>query len=329
MVFMRRIKMKRKSKGFTLIETMLVIVIATSILLMFIGYITQKTDQMRRDRLSMMMQQVLNAGLSYYVTTGTWPTNFAALQTNGYIPTKFTNPYANGFTVSNNTTTGVFYVSSEAFNSTDAYIIAGALPLAFANSSTSSTYDTTCTGPAVTTCKYVVAGVNIPGQNLNNARSVNYAGMYYNGACVPAPSCPANMQPQILVVPASVSGVNSNATSSPVLNPLSSFTAYAIGARGAGLGGGPFSATTGTGPNGCSSGTSAICKTTSSSTVGLVGQYWRVCLSVTTPNGLILAPNAAAGEVVGSVIAFTRCVPATGAGSLTEPGGSDFTVWSQ
>ena len=44
-------------------------------------------------------------------------------------------------------------------------------------------------GSSANTCE-VVAAVNIPGQNLNNAGAVTFAGLYYHGGCVPVPQCP-------------------------------------------------------------------------------------------------------------------------------------------
>jgi len=146
----------------------------------------------------------------------------------------------------------------------------------------------------------VNAQVQIPGQNLNNARSLNFAGIYYAGSCVPAPVCPLDMTPKIFVSPAGVSGVNDEPTpancspTSPYdpntcaaqVYPLSSFTAFARGDAS----GNPVSPgapnVTGAGPLDCkvtADPTELGCEADvdGSSSVG-AGSYWRVCLYVRT-----------------------------------------------
>src|SRR5437867_3685275 len=81
------------------------------------------------------MQQVLNAGLSYYVVNGTWPTQMSDLQ-GTYLPpasVPFVNPWGNDYLIATSPTTQLFYVytqintvSSGAANST-ATILAGTL----------------------------------------------------------------------------------------------------------------------------------------------------------------------------------------------------------
>src|SRR5580704_3955793 len=105
--------MKRQAKkGFTLIEMLLVLVIVSSLIYMLFGYVQQKTMQMRIDRTSLQMQQILNAGLSYYVGNGKWPVSVGTaynltanpsagtnlLQTNGYLPKGVTiaSPFGGG-----------------------------------------------------------------------------------------------------------------------------------------------------------------------------------------------------------------------------------------
>ena len=61
-------------------------------------------------------------------------------------------------------------------------VIAGELPVAYVSDKYGDPY--------VSGNVYVTAQVTTPGQNLNNARSVNFVGIYHNGACVPVPNCP-------------------------------------------------------------------------------------------------------------------------------------------
>lgn len=327
----------KKHSGFTLLEMLLVLVIASAMLSMFLTYTTTKADQMRRERTSMQMQQILNASLSYYLTNGAWPTSIANLQSGGFLPTApLTNPWGQSYSLASATATSpMIYVSTQTATPVDAYIISGMLPLSYATTNTTGTPpqpDASCKGPASPGCNIVAAGVNIPGQNLNNARSVNFASVYHSGACVPAPSCPGTMVPQIMVVPASVSGINDDpaATSpSPAVYPISSYTAYAVGANGPGQGGGPA------GPANVSACTSSSAEACTPGSGGDVSGalYWRVCLSVTTVKGLVVVSTSSSdasawGQATGTVLAFTRCVPANGSGNPTEPAGSDFSVFN-
>ena len=63
----------RTKNGFTLLEMLLVLVIMATILAMIIGFMQQKTREMRINKTVMDMQQILNAALSFYVANGRWP----------------------------------------------------------------------------------------------------------------------------------------------------------------------------------------------------------------------------------------------------------------
>jgi prepilin-type N-terminal cleavage/methylation domain-containing protein len=312
------IEKQNKEKGFTLIELLLVMVIISIIIYASIGYIQQKLQQMRIDRTSTQMQQILNAGLAYYVANGSWPTALTDLQ-GTYLPpssVKLVNPWGNSYQISS--TAQLFYVWTQTTTVTTssasaaANVIAGTLPLAY----TSPTAGTP--PPAGTSCTtqnscYVVASVNIPGQNLNNARAVNFAGLYHHGACVPVPSCPVDangntMSPQIFVVPVSVSGLNDTNSGSPAnqnVYPISSFTAYATSPA--------------TNPNACTGGTQVSC-----SPINPVAgaTYWRVCLQVVTEKGTVSSNTSANWGQYVTLMAITRCAISN------EPSGSGFTVYS-
>ena len=105
--------------------------------------------------------------------------------------------------------------------------------------------------------------------------------------------------------------------------PLNGFTAYATSYSAA--------------PPTCdgSSGSASCGASTDSSgvTTPIAGgaNYWRVCLSVSTEEGVVTPNNASSGsaattgawgQLVGVVMAVTRCVPNNG------NTGSGFTVWS-
>lgn len=310
--------------GFTLIEMILVLVIMSSIMVMLLSYLTQKVEETRRDRLVIQIQQIQNAGLSFYVSNGYWPVTAAKdcsatgdlsiLQTATapYLPASFNlNPYGQGFTLACDTTTNNFTVSTTVSTPTEAQIIAGRLPIATVSGST------------------VSSSVTVPGQNLNNARAVNFGNLYHPGACVVAPVCPTGMEKQIIVVPVSVGGYND--TGQTNVYPISSFTAYAYGdsTTGAPVQGGVgiqdcVNPST-TSPCLC---TDPACTTPPCKPVACTGAseidpnqyYWRVCLNVITSVNDVYQTNTDWGANV-SVLAITRCGPPN------EPVGNSFSVY--
>lgn len=315
---------KRKTIGFTLLEMLLVLVIMSTLMIMLLGYVTQKADEQRRDRVTLQMQQILNAGMTYYVNNGAWPVGASWINVTAsalkptYIPATYFNPWGNPFEISSNTISGIFSVRTDVKNVGDANTVAGRLPNA-----TVAVASTT-----------VTANVTIPGQNLNNARSVNFSGVYHSGACVPAPNCPVpGMLREIFVVPISVNGVNdvpmvpgwnvpcNGPPSSCTVKtyPISGFTASAIPAtpvRG------------GTGISTCSGSGTRDCAASNPGQIDSNTDYWRVCLSVTTEQGVISISDNDTGSgkysqglALGSVLAITRCSPPN------EPSGHGFDVF--
>lgn len=319
---------RKKVIGFTLIEMLLVLVIVSVIIYASVGYVQQRALQMRMDRTSTQMQQILNAGLSYYVMQQKWPggapntaTDLTALQP-AYLPATLTkSPFGQDYKIVNNGTQFFVYTSINVVSSSAAFgeanVIAGTLPLAYTSTDGSgappdaaspcSASDTTC---------YVVASVNVPGQNLNNASAVNYAGLYHNGGCIPAPKCPVDpttfttMTPQVMVVPVQVSGTNDGGlpASNPNVYPISSFTAYAVGTVGTGM---PLA-----NPGNCVSGgaPNQACP---------AGQlYWRACMQVVTEKGIISSTTSPDWGRNQSVMAITRCSVSN------EPTGNGFNIFS-
>ncbi len=323
-----------KTKGFSLIEMLLVLAIMATVIVALLGYTTQKSDEMRRDRTVMQMEQFLNAGLSYYVSFGSWPLTVADLQTKLFLPnTTIRNGWGQQYTLGDNSTSSssagsgsqfsvcTMVVGQRAFAA--ATIIAGRLPIATAYDGGSQTdpcprESTTlpCTSSS-TTCT-IQSSVNIPGQNLNNARSINFAGLYHNGACVPAPACPSTaMMPTIMAVPVSVSGLNDSSSPTDIY-PLSSFTAYVTGTTAS-------DATPTDTPGDCVNGVAAPCYQDSSSNKLPTGNYWRVCLRIITQRGTV--QYAASTKDAGIILALTRCVPLNEY-NVPSVHGSDFTVFS-
>jgi hypothetical protein len=260
-------------------------------------------------------------------------------------------PYGGYYNITCNNASngGGFYVSVTANNAANAAIIAGRLPLDYRTNSYGTWPSPACTSGS--DCRSVIASVNIPGQNLNNARSVNFAAVYYSGSCVPAPNCPPNMKPNIMVMPSAISGVNDvpSCVNKPVcvsrkpdgtcvyknvrvctgkVNPVNSFTAYAVG----GEAGSPVDPNRG--PYDCSSQLlpKSCVKDISGGSIPSDGTlYWRVCLAVSTDQGMV-NPGTTTGQLaqdqgktMGSLVAITRCVPNLGD---ENPSGS-IDVWEQ
>lgn len=334
-----------KTKGFTLIELMLVMVIISIIIYSGIGYVQQRTAQIRITRTSEQMQQILNAALAYYVANGRWPGNLADLQNGTYLPTNaqvpLTNPWGQGYSATSyssvapgaNAAPRSFYlwtpvrgavVGGGSTATANARSIAGTLPFGY----TSGSPGTPPTGPAcgnsTTTC-YVVTMINVPGQNLNNATAVTFAGLYKHGGCVPVPQCPVDatntpLTPQIIVAPVSVSGFNDPGSTN--VYPISSFTAYATGGTDKVppvCKAGQLESNISTGSLNCETGGNVANYDAST-------KYWRVCLDITTEKGNLTSTNTATGTSMWgkdvTVMAITRC-------SITgESAGTNFNVFS-
>ena len=341
-------------KGFTLIEMMLVMVIVSAILYMGMGYLQQRMMQLRLDKASAQMQQIMSAALSYYARNGSWPADLNCLKGIGcsvaYLPpVPIINPFWPG---------GEYYIYPgnqlwwPPFPSTGLYVVtyisappprsyaiatslAGMLPSAF---TTPDGYTIPCDPSGQ--C-WVIASVPEPGQNLSNATSVNFAGLYHNGACVPVPNCPLDasgtpLKPKIMVVPVSVTGVGDAPTLDATCNPMNTsgcaVNAYPLNSFTASATANAL-ATAGSGPAGCLTNIPAPCYNSydiNGSPVGpaiTTGQYWRVCLSVATQKGVV-SPTGALdvmntwGQISGTVLAITRCA------MPEEEPGSGFTVWS-
>lgn len=311
---------QRKMKGVTLIEMLLVLVIIASVLVMFASFMQQKTDELKRDKTAMQMEMILNAGLAFYLNSNLpsqWPTNLAALQppnNPSYLPATFNNPWGQPYTAQQNPNNAALFQVSTTIPGgvtadTTAQLIAGRLPLA-----TCQTVTTVpgCTAGAAQA--QVTASVPVPGQNLNNARAVNFGSLYTVNGCVPKPFCPLNMTPEIFVVPVSVSGTNDQSgqialpAAAQNVYPISSFTANAID-----LG------VNATGPNCGNTNPNMACNwngTGGGGTQPSASGFWRVCLSVTTEKGAVPVST-----VMGTVMAITRCVP------VAENPGTGIGVW--
>lgn len=346
--------MKIYERGFTLIEMMLVLVIIGGIIFMGINYFQQRTMQLRIERTATQMQQILNAGLAFYIAEGRWPNNIDELR-GKYLPyaklpnpwfVSTTNPDLNQPIFSDygatqwNQSPANFYVwkgivtedGQQTLNAANA--IAGLLPNSYLTRDAKGGFPIDGTPPLepnpgndVAACKdvtkgcIVVASVTIPGQNLNNARAVNFAGLYRQGGCVPVPQCPLGMKPQIIVAPTSVSGFT-GLTGGPTGSanykqtvPITSITAYAKGG-------------TDKTPPGClpdwvpAPPANPNCADPANNDGPVAEKYWRACVQIMTDRGEVSINNQWAGKFL-SVMAITRCAVEN------EPAGTKFNVFGR
>ena len=327
---------KDKPQGFTLVEIMLVLVIVSTLIYMGVGYIQQKTEYLRINRTVLQMQQIMNASLAYYVANGTWPPSWGSSPSSvgcliggsaspcsvQYLPSNVqTNPFGTGY-CSSQYGTGSYYTGFQVSASSlqtaqaDANIIAGMLPLAYVSSSSpcGSTVPSpsACTAGSPPSC-YVIAMVNVPGQNLNNANAVTFAGLYHHGGCIPVPSCPVDasgtqMTPQVFLVPVSVSGTNDSGSSN--VYPISSFTAYATGSATGGYSPPYCNTASDTGSQNCQLSTT-VNGGPSTNDAAPASNYWRACMQLITEKGNVAVTNTGTGTNSwgqnATMAAFTRC----------------------
>lgn len=316
---------KHTIQGVTLLEIMLVLAIASSILIMAFNFVQQKTQEIRLNHTALQLQQLQNAALSYFAVTNRWPANLEELQDKGFLPKSQTlqNPWGNSFFIKASADGKAFYVDTDVSTATNAQIIAGKLPLGFVSDAAGVEQSPPTSGVCGTAleagCVYAVSMSSVPQKNLDNASDLTFANLYHSGACVPEPLCPigkdgGRMQAEIIVMPVKVQGIFPQTTPTGVV-PISGYTARAIPARRIEQGNLPA----------CHGG-GAPCEQSSGVPMRTTGRYWRVCLSVTADEGSVLGavrpPTIAAGRETGVVLAVTRCKPAT------ENSGTDFNVWS-
>jgi competence protein ComGC len=342
-----------KAKGFTLLQLLFVLVLITATIIMMTNYGIQQTAQYRADRTGVQMQQLLNAGLAYYVYNGSWPTQLSTLTAGGYLPATLTqSSYGYAYTLSTDgTPTSKLTLQTQMPSSSyDYFAMISLIP---------NLPNALIVSPSLTS--YLTAAVDIPGQNTGDARTLNFSSVYHSGGCVPVPSCPSNMTAQIVVVPAGVNGVKDPPTTSDGSTACSTSTIY-NSAGGVVTSGncaqinsypitnyGAYTTGPSASPQQCNSAASESCWADASvgnwtPSLGMTGTFWRVCLTVQTEKGQVVIPssganysnapsgNSASGnganmywaQQMGYIFAFTRCTPTNPA----EPSGSTINVWS-
>lgn len=342
---------RKRSRGFSLLEMLLVMSVVSILIVMSTNFMGQKAEQTRIDNASLQIQQILNAAVTYYTTNNNvWPESLNCLKglggctatgsTSVYLPATLVNDaWGQPYAMFTSSAPPLVYVWSATVagaskrGALDASIIAGNLPLAYTTPTPPAAPVPTgpppisagacALAPATAKC-YVVAAVGPPPSTAAgtppNPGSVNFAGLYHHGGCIPVPTCTTapNTVPQVIVVPVSVSGVNDVNNPNNVY-PLASFTAYATGPN---VNSPPDCVNTSSYNVGSSTNCSASPKSGSDPTNG----YWRACLQLTTSHGLVGGGAGATdwGQAV-TMMAITRC---TTPAATPESGGSTFAVFS-
>ncbi len=339
------IKQYRGMRGFTLLEVMLVLLIGATLLGMFLNYTSTAADQAARNKTSIQTQEIINAALAYYLQYGSWPgtkntwtcvdpTN-SALISGFYLPQgvaktaigscaigAWLSPYRNVYLTSWDGTSGNFYVITQiptgAKAPANSLIISGLTPLGVTTTSqpTLPLVTSPSAACAATGSCYVMGGTQQPGQNLMNARSANFAGVYAHGACVPAPQCPAGLKAFIYAAAGQVTG-SSDTVDPTKVYPIEGFMIDAVGKAGNPYGTDPVI------PSQLGN-----CGDRTSNSQGCPGlpstaTYWRVCMKILTQNTDHPFTNGANSTWGGSttIVVFTRCAP------LNENSGTPFTTY--
>jgi len=212
-------------------------------------------------------------------------------------------------------------------NTLYAQMIASKMPFGYTSSDTAAPPGNDqakfACGTKSTQCS-AVASVLPPGQTLFNAGSVNFAGTYRHGGCIPAPTCPIDpgtnlpLVAQVFVVPVSISGFSSPVTvpGTPKLSPITSFTAYVRPNFATDKVTIPIAS-----PPNCvapQTPTSPVPCTASGDRAGTL--YWRACVDIQTQQGSSALVGSRFGAYV-FVAAFTRCALAT------EPTGGGVSMY--
>lgn len=127
--------MKSKTKGFTLIELLFVIAIISVIAAAGMSIVKQRAQEAKVEKCALQMQQMLQAGMAYYVDNNCWPHEAKCASgapdfATHYIPVGTTiNPWGEQLNYQYTATPGSrFQVTTKAPNNSIAQRVAGMLP---------------------------------------------------------------------------------------------------------------------------------------------------------------------------------------------------------
>jgi len=159
--------------GFTLMELLFVIAIISVIAMAGMSFVQQRAQETKIEKSVLQIQQLLQAGMAYYIDNGCWPIKGAPQPPgckavnpppfegdNGYIPVGGTvNPWNK--TYSWGRTNNLFWVAVDSTSDSIAQRIAGKLPNATTQKTTQD-----CTATTTDSCVY--AQTTIPAQVSGN-----------------------------------------------------------------------------------------------------------------------------------------------------------------
>lgn len=330
-----------KQTGLSLIEVLLMLTVIAIFITVGIQYDTRKVERLKIDKTVLQTQAILDAGIWYYITNGSWPNSSSSS----------CSPMAlDGTAVTSFFGTSGSYLQNQGLFGGNNFVIFKALRTQFASTLTTTakyylhlSSTSTCTGvPKGTfgviiyftsqssggTAKevamakaiaaklphaalkgngngtYIATYIYPPGQDPDQAAGLNFAGIYHHGACVPVPACPATTSGKTYsaqVFLTPTSVSGVNDDASTNVYPISSFIAYAEGPSSS-----PAGCVGASTIKGCSNGTET-------------GQYWRACLQIVTERGDVAVTRTDDWGDAVSIAAFTRCTISS------EPTGTDYS----
>lgn len=204
--------------GFALLEVSLAIVIAASVFLTTVEFLTLNAHRTSAERIGHEINEIFNAGISYYLTNNdTWPDSMDVLVTDSLLPQKaVTNPWGYKYQVdsSGSTSKNTTWMVGTCLPKEVAGDLAALLPFGKITASTR----TKC-GTDSKDVKYVTTSIN---QAITDPKHNLAAEMVREGDKVAAPSCPTvgdkQYYPHIYLLPASF---DTNG------HPISAMAAYA------------------------------------------------------------------------------------------------------
>lgn len=342
-----------KKKGFSLIEMVLVLAIISSMVAMYLRLTTRQSEESRRDRVVMQMQQLMTAASNYYIDNGKWP--FTDVSTNSlgpgcnpnplfnvsgrvlvssYLPQSQINPYNQPqdcccLGLTGDTTVscgsyqlecfkpgGPFYIATKVNTATNALAIAGRLPMAFVTDQNGWN-----TNPIIQSAQ------------CTSPSNASFNNCVYVVAIQSVPAQVSNNARSVnfanlyhhgacVPVPTCIGSMTPQVMLAPVsvsgVNDAGSPTIYPLTGFTAYAKGGNDAT-----PPACNgSSTPLSCAGLTSST----GFFWRACMQVITENGEVSTTNLGTGANMwgkdATILAITRCAPPN------EPPGSGPGVFS-
>lgn len=205
-------------QGFALLEVSLAIVIAASVFLTTVEFLTLNAHRTSAERIGHEINQIFNAGISYYLTSNnTWPDSIQLLVDDKLLPAKaLTNPWGYNYQVdgSGSTSKNTTWVVGTCLPKEVAGDLAALLPFGKIVASTQAKCGTTSDN-----LRYVTTSIN---QAITDPKHNLAAEMVKEGDKVGAPSCPKvgdkQYYPHIYLLPASF---DTNG------HPISAMAAYA------------------------------------------------------------------------------------------------------